>query len=32
MTILAETIEKELAALAEQGVRTRFIGRRDRVS
>ncbi len=32
MTILAETIEKELPALAEQGVRTRFIGRRDRVS
>lgn len=31
MTILAETIEKELPDLAEQGVRTRFIGRRDRV-
>jgi undecaprenyl diphosphate synthase len=31
MTILAETIEKELPELAEQGVRTRFIGRRDRV-
>jgi len=31
MTILAETIEKELPELAEQGVRTRFVGRRDRV-
>jgi undecaprenyl diphosphate synthase len=31
MTILAETIERELSDLAEQGVRTRFIGRRDRV-
>jgi undecaprenyl diphosphate synthase len=31
MTILAETIERELPDLAEQGVRTRFIGRRDRV-
>jgi undecaprenyl diphosphate synthase len=31
MTILAETIEKELPDLAEQGVRTRFVGRRDRV-
>jgi undecaprenyl diphosphate synthase len=31
MTILAETIEKELPELAEQGVRTRFIGRRERV-
>jgi undecaprenyl diphosphate synthase len=31
MTILAETIEKELPDLAEQGVRTRFIGRRERV-
>ena len=30
MTILAETIERELPDLAEQGVRTRFIGRRDR--
>ena len=32
MTILAETIERELPDLAEQGVRTRFIGRRDRIS
>ena len=32
MTILAETIDRELTDLAEQGVRTRFIGRRDRVS
>jgi undecaprenyl diphosphate synthase len=31
MTILAETIERELPDLAEQGVRTRFIGRRDRI-
>jgi undecaprenyl diphosphate synthase len=31
MTILAETIEKELPDLAAQGVRTRFIGRRDRI-
>jgi undecaprenyl diphosphate synthase len=31
MMILAETIERELPDLAEQGVRTRFIGRRDRV-
>jgi len=31
MTILAETIEKELPELAEQGVRTHFIGRRERV-
>jgi len=31
MMILAETIEKELPELAEQGVRTRFVGRRDRV-
>ena len=31
MTILAETIERELPDLAEQGVRTRFVGRRDRV-
>ncbi len=31
MTILAETIEKELPDLAEQGVRTRFVGRRDRI-
>ncbi len=32
MTILAETIDRELTDLAEQGVRTHFIGRRDRVS
>lgn len=32
MTILAETMEKELPDLAAQGVRTRFIGRRDRIS
>ncbi|HEY5160478.1 MAG TPA: polyprenyl diphosphate synthase [Gaiellaceae bacterium] len=31
MMILAETIEKELPDLAEQGVRTRFVGRRDRI-
>jgi undecaprenyl diphosphate synthase len=31
MVILGETIEKELPDLAEQGVRTRFFGRRDRV-
>jgi undecaprenyl diphosphate synthase len=31
MTILAETIERELPDLAAQGVRTRFIGRRDRI-
>jgi undecaprenyl diphosphate synthase len=31
MTILAETIERELPELAAQGVRTRFIGRRDRI-
>ena len=30
MTIFAETIERELPDLAEQGVRTRFVGRRDR--
>jgi undecaprenyl diphosphate synthase len=30
MGIFAETIERELPDLAEQGVRTRFIGRRDR--
>jgi undecaprenyl diphosphate synthase len=30
MEIFAETIERELPDLAEQGVRTRFIGRRDR--
>src|SRR5262249_44171207 len=30
MVIFAETIERELPDLAEQGVRTRFIGRRDR--
>ena len=32
MEIFAETIERELPDLAEQGVRTRFLGRRDRVS
>jgi undecaprenyl diphosphate synthase len=31
MEIFSETIERELPDLAEQGVRTRFIGRRDRV-
>src|SRR5262249_35713573 len=31
MEILAETIARELPDLAEQGVRTRFFGRRDRV-
>ncbi len=31
MEILSETIERELPELAHQGVRTRFIGRRDRV-
>lgn len=31
MEILAETIDRELPDLAEQGVRTRFLGRRDRV-
>ena len=31
MEILGETIERELPDLAEQGVRTRFFGRRDRV-
>ena len=31
MVILGETIEKELPDLAQQGVRTRFFGRRDRV-
>ena len=30
MEIFEETIERELPDLAEQGVRTRFIGRRDR--
>jgi undecaprenyl diphosphate synthase len=30
MTIFAETIERELPDLAKQGVRTRFVGRRDR--
>jgi undecaprenyl diphosphate synthase len=30
MEIFGETIERELADLAEQGVRVRFIGRRDR--
>ena len=31
MEIFGETIERELPDLAEQGVRSRFIGRRDRV-
>ena len=31
MKILGETIDRELPDLAEQGVRTRFLGRRDRV-
>jgi undecaprenyl diphosphate synthase len=31
MVILGETIDRELPDLAEKGVRTRFIGRRDRV-
>ena len=31
MAIFGETIERELPDLAEQGVRSRFIGRRDRV-
>jgi undecaprenyl diphosphate synthase len=31
MEILSETIDRELPDLAEQGVRTRFLGRRDRV-
>jgi undecaprenyl diphosphate synthase len=31
MEILGETIERELPDLAQQGVRTRFLGRRDRV-
>ena len=31
MEILSETIDRELPDLARQGVRTRFIGRRDRV-
>jgi undecaprenyl diphosphate synthase len=31
MDILSETIDRELPDLAEQGVRTRFLGRRDRV-
>ena len=31
MAILGETIDKELPDLAQQGVRTRFFGRRDRV-
>ncbi|MBD0347746.1 MAG: di-trans,poly-cis-decaprenylcistransferase, partial [Thermoleophilia bacterium] len=31
MEIFGETIERELPELAAQGVRTRFIGRRDRV-
>ena len=32
MEIFSETIERDLPDLAEQGVRTRFVGRRDRVS
>jgi undecaprenyl diphosphate synthase len=32
MEIFGETIERELPDLAEQGVRTRFVGRRDRVA
>ena len=32
MEIFVETIEKELPALADEGVRTRFIGRRDRAT
>jgi undecaprenyl diphosphate synthase len=32
MEILSETIDRELPDLASQGVRTRFLGRRDRVS
>ncbi len=32
MEIFAETIERELPELDRQGIRTRFIGRRDRVS
>jgi undecaprenyl diphosphate synthase len=32
MEIFGETIERELPDLAKQGVRTRFLGRRDRVS
>jgi undecaprenyl diphosphate synthase len=31
MEILADTIDRELPDLARQGVRTRFVGRRDRV-
>jgi undecaprenyl diphosphate synthase len=31
LEILSETIDRELPDLAEQGVRTRFLGRRDRV-
>ena len=31
MEIFAETIDRELPDLAEQGVRTRFFGRRDRI-
>jgi undecaprenyl diphosphate synthase len=32
MVILSETIDRELPDLATQGVRTRFMGRRDRIS
>jgi undecaprenyl diphosphate synthase len=31
MVLLAETIDEELPDLAKQGVRTRFLGRRDRI-
>ena len=31
MVLLSETIDRELPDLAKQGVRTRFIGRRDRI-
>ncbi len=31
MELLGETIDRELPDLAEQGVRTRFVGRRDRI-
>ena len=31
MVLLSETIEEELPDLAKQGVRTRFLGRRDRI-
>src|SRR4026209_2499687 len=31
MVLLSETIDEELPDLAKQGVRTRFLGRRDRI-